>query len=343
MTIKGGARSPMNFDNLKSILEQEPSYRYRQVMAAIFQQLISDWDEASNLPLGLRQKLQQEFPLAIPAQTLFSQDKKTAKAVISLSDGLRIESVLMRHQGRNTVCVSSQVGCPIGCTFCATGKMGFRRNLTSGEIVTQVLFFNRLLKKDNERVDNVVLMGMGEPFLNYDQVMGAIGMINDDQGLNIGARKISISTVGVIEGIRKLKRDSRQFNLAISLHAPNNFLRSKIIPYNKRVPLEKVMSGVKSYALATRRKVLFEYVMIRDFNDSMRTAEELAQLLQQIPSALRHVNLIAYNPTGVFHPSSPETIKKFSETLEHRGVSVTERFRFGQGIRGACGQLAGKS
>jgi 23S rRNA (adenine2503-C2)-methyltransferase len=332
----------MNVDELKIILKNEPTFRIKQAVKAVFEHLVGSWDEATDLPLALRQKLQKELPLEITAQTFYSPDKQTIKALIQLSDGLEIESVLMRHKGRNTVCVSSEVGCPIGCSFCATGKMGFRRNLASHEIVRQVLFFSRLLKPENQRLDNVVFMGMGEPFLNYEQVMEAIGILNSEEYFNIGARKISISTVGVVDGIKKLARDPRQVNLAISLHAPTNALRSKMIPLNKRFPIEDIMAAVKKYLAITGRKVMFEYIMIDRLNDREEEAVELARLLKQIPRHLQVVNLIAYNPTGAFRPSPPEVMKKFRVVLARHGVTAVERYRFGQGIRGACGQLAGR-
>lgn len=305
----------------------------------------------------------------MPAKPFVSKDKNTIKALITLKDGLKIETVLMRHKPRsrasslrgkdkrNTICVSSQIGCPLACTFCATGKMGFKRNLEAWEIVEQVLFFARYLKKINEKVTNIVFMGMGEPFLNYDNVIGAIKILNDKEGFNLGARHFSISTVGIVEGIEKLAKEELQINLAISLHAPDDELRLKLMPINKKYPIKKILNAVDDYIKKTRRRVMFEYIMIENLNDSEEHAEKLAKLMKK---PLYFVNLISYNftrlrPTctevsagkqgfggqaGIFKPSSPSSIKRFKEILEKEGVAVTQRYRFGQDIKGACGQLA---
>jgi len=199
--------------------------------------LIEDWDKATSLPLSLREKLKKEVPLTIKAKLLQSKDKKTIKALLELEDGIKIESVLMLHNdNRSTVCVSSQAGCALGCLFCATGQLGFKRNLDYWEILEQVLLFAR-----HQKISNVVFMGMGEPFLNYDNVLKAVRIINDPHCFNIGARKISISTVGLFSGIEKLIEEDIQVNLSISLHAPNNELRSKLMPINKKYPLDKVL------------------------------------------------------------------------------------------------------
>lgn len=294
------------------------------------------------MPLGLREKLKENCPLEITAELFPSAKGGTIKARLVLRDRLKIESVLLRHKDdRNTVCVSSQVGCPLGCQFCITGTLGFKRNLESLEIVEQVLFFARLLKKPfgtaQGKVTNVVFMGMGEPFLNYDNVIGAIKILNDKDGFNLGARHFSISTVGIIEGIEKLAKENLQINLAVSLHAPEDRLREKIMPINKKYPLAKILAAVRNYIKETNRRVMFEYIMIKDMNDSDEQAKELAELLKNIP--LSFVNLISYNPTGIFRPSEPVTIKKFKEILEKNGISVTQRYRFGDDIRAACGQL----
>lgn len=341
----------MEFPQLEEVLKKEPNYRLKQVIEALFKDLIDDWSKTTTLPLVLREKLNREFPLRLESKIFLSRGKKSIKALITLKDGLKIESVLMRHRDRNTVCVSSQVGCPLGCTFCATGKMGFKRNLEVFEIIEQVLFFARYLKESGGKITNLVFMGMGEPFLNYENVLGAIRILNDKEGLNLGARKISISTVGIIEGIEKLSNEKLQVNLAISLHAPTDKLRSKIMPINKKYNLRKVFSAVDNYIEKTNRKVMFEYLMIKDLNDSSECAKELARLMKK---PLYFVNLISYNPvggisteghynpTGAFQSSSKETIKKFKNILEKEGVFVTERYRFGRDIKAACGQLTGR-
>ena len=215
--------------------------------------------------------------------------------------------------------------------------MGLKRSLETWEIVAQVLFFARYLKKNKERVTNVVFMGMGEPFLNYQNVIESIKILNDKDGFNLGARHFSISTVGIVEGIKKLANEKLQINLAVSLHAPDNELRSELMPINKEYPIQKVLNAVDDYIKKTRRRVMFEYVMIKDLNDSIEHAKALARLIKK---PLCFVNLISYNPTGTLKSSSSLRIKKFKEILEKRGVVVTQRYRFGQDIKGACGQLA---
>jgi 23S rRNA (adenine2503-C2)-methyltransferase len=329
----------MNLTQLGETLKKEPSYRLKQVKKAVFQDLIDDWSQVTNLPLYLREILNKTCSLLINGEFFVSKDEKTVKALITLNDDLKIESVLMRHKERNTVCVSSQVGCPLGCVFCATGKMGFKRNLEDFEIVEQVLFFARYLKESKARVTNVVFMGMGEPFLNYENVISAIKILNDKEGLNLGARKFSISTVGIIEGIKKLTEEKLEINLAISLHAPDDELRSKLMPIGKKYKIEKILEAVDDYIKKTNRKVMFEYLMIKDVNDSEDSAKKLIKLMRR---RLYLVNLISYNPTADFQPSPNERIKKFKSVLEKAGVYVTERYRFGREIKAACGQLAGK-
>jgi len=316
-------------------------YRIAQIKKAVFCDLIDDWQQATTLPGELRKKLQENFSLQINAKIFRSQDGKTTKAKIKLADGSAIETVLMQSsKKRNTVCVSSQVGCALGCLFCATGRMGFRRNLSPDEIVEQVIFFARELKKEGERITNIVFMGMGEPFLNYENVIESIRILNDADGFNLGARHFSISTVGILEGIEKLKKEKLDINLAISLHAPDNGLRSKLIPINKKYPIEKVIKAVDSYIKEKKRKVMFEYILIKDVNDSDEQAASVARLMKK---HLYHVNLIAYNQTGNYFPSPINRRKKFRNILMRAGVSATERFRFGLDLDGACGQLAGRT
>ncbi len=216
--------------------------------------------------------------------------------------------------------------------------MGFKRNLEVFEIVEQVIFFARYLKKKTEKITNVVFMGMGEPFLNYENVISAIKILNDKEGFNLGARKFSISTVGITEGIEKLAEEKLQINLAISLHASSNKLRSELIPATKKYPIEKILKSVDDYIKKTKKRVMFEYLMIKNLNDSDESGKELAFLMKK---PLYFVNLISYNPTGDFQPSSKERIKSFKNILEKKGVLVTERYRFGREIKAACGQLAG--
>jgi 23S rRNA (adenine2503-C2)-methyltransferase len=328
----------MDFKKFQQSFESEPKYRLNQATKSLFQDLIKNWQEAIGLPLPLREKLDKEFPIEISAEAFTSKDKNTIKTLITLEDGLEVETVLMRHKDtRNTVCVSCQVGCPMNCSFCATGRMGFKRNLEVWEIIEQILFFARYLKNINEKITNVVFMGMGEPFLNYQNVMAAIKILNDKNGFNLGARHISISTVGVTEGIERLADENLQINLAISLHAPDNETRSKIMPANKNYPIDKILKAVDEYIKKTNRQVMFEYLMLRNINDSEEHARALAKLMKK---PLYMVNLIAYNPTGIYDPSPASQIKKFKGILESEGITVTQRQEFGQDISGACGQLA---
>ncbi len=323
---------------IKEILAREPKYRLVQVNQAIFSDLAESWDEVTALPKKLRETLQAECPLEINAELSLSDDKDTAKALIRLADGKFIETVLMRHEdGRNTVCVSCMVGCPMKCAFCATGEMGLLRKLTADEIITQVLFFSRFLKKENARVGSVVFMGMGEPFLNYDNVMQAVRILNNPECFGIGARHISISTCGIFDGIRKLTTEDIAVNLAISLHAPNDEVRRKIMPVAEGYTIAELLTVIDEYIAKTRRKVMFEYLLIDGVNDTDEMARELATILKH---KLCVVNLIQYNDTGAFVASSHNRMNRFKEILEKAKIEVTMRYRFGRDIKGACGQLA---
>ncbi len=331
----------MNLTDLKNVLKNEPAFRLRQAQQAVFVDLIDDWQKATVLPKNLRQILNEKCPLAIDAKIFESKNNASVKALITLADGLKVETVMLKHKdGRITICVSSQVGCALGCLFCATGQMGFKRNLEKWEIVEQVVFFSRFLKDKNEKINNLVFMGMGEPFLNYANVMAAIKIINDKQGLNIGARHISISTIGITEGIKKLADEKMQINLAISLHAPDDELRAKIIPTATNYSLENIIKQINFYIAKTKRKVMIEYLMIKDFNDARDQAQALANLLKAIKPPLYFVNLIAYNATGSFKASSEKQIRIFKHILESNGLIVSRRYGFGQDINAACGQLA---
>jgi len=335
----------MNLKLLNNLLKNEPKYRLKQVYKVLFVDFISNWQEATVLPVSLREKLNQEFPLTIKAEIYRSKNKSTIKTLVELQDGLKVEAVLMRHGSRNTVCLSSQVGCPLGCKFCATGAMGFKRNLRVGEIINQYLYLARYLKNNfnkNNKITNVVFMGMGEPFLNYENVIGAIRTMNDKDLIGLGARHISISTAGIADGIKKLAKENIQVNLAISLHAPEDKLRSRLMPINNKYNIKKVLLAVDYYIEKTSRRVMFEYLMIKDTNDSPAQARQLAQLMRM---PLHFVNLIEYNPNAKdkFLPSPTANVKRFEDILKKEGVAVTKRNSFGQDINAACGQLAIKS
>ena len=327
------------FKKISEALKDEPKFRIKQVVKAVYQQSAESWDEVTVLSKDLREKLNQECPLDIEAEIFRSEEDDTIKALFDFS-GDKVESVLMRHKDRNSVCVSSQAGCPLGCAFCLTGTMGKGRNLSPDEIISQVLFFNRILKDENERVTNIVFMGMGEPFLNYENVMLAVKKLNDPEMFGIGARKISVSTAGVIPGIIEFSKEPLQLNLSISLHAANDKLRSELMPINQKYPIEKVLKKIHDYILETKRRVMVEYIMLDKVNDRPEQAEELVELLKNNLQELFFVNLISYNQPGKFHPSSRQAVVEFKRVLENNGIEVVERFRYGRDINAACGQLA---
>ncbi|MFA6995053.1 MAG: 23S rRNA (adenine(2503)-C(2))-methyltransferase RlmN [Patescibacteria group bacterium] len=337
----------MNLTQLSTILATEPKFRYAQINQALYQDFISSWTEASSLSKILREKLELACPLEIKVEIFKAVNgPKSSKALITLDDGEMIETVLIRqhgkdHDGRNTICISSQVGCPLACAFCATGQNGFSRNLTAEEIVEQVIFWGRYLKQEGkgEKIDNLVFMGMGEPFLNYEQFIKAVKFINNPETLNIGARRLSVSTVGIVEGIKRLAGEKIQINLAISLHAPNDNLRSELMPVANKYSLYEIFKAVDNYIIKTGRRVMFEYLMIKGINDHDQEARELADKMKK---PLYLVNLIPYNSTGKFRPSDRERIEKFKKILEDNNIPVTVRLSFGSDISAACGQLRGK-
>ena len=247
----------------------------------------------------------------------------------------------MHYDERNTLCISSQAGCAMGCVFCATGQMGFKRNLGAGEIVEQVIHLARRLSESGSRVTNIVLMGMGEPFHNYDAALAAIHRLNDANGLNLGQRRFTISTVGIIPGIKRFTAEKSQVNLAISLHAANDRLRSSLLPVNRKYPLAELMAACREYVSVTNRRLTFEWALIKDTNDSPAHASELGALVKGL---LCHVNLIPLNPTAdyVGQASSVERAKEFKQVLDQIGIPCTIRLRRGIDIQAGCGQLAAK-
>lgn len=325
----------MNLKELEKYFNKYPEYRLEQAKKCLFDGLIENWEEATSLPKEIREELNKKFPIGLKGNSLKSKDG-TEKASILLKDGKAIEAVLMKHKDRNTVCVSTQVGCKLGCEFCMTGKMGFVRDLKWWEIIDQVLYFARELKKTEESVANVVFMGMGEPFLNYENVLKAIKVLNDENGFNIGARNMSISTAGLPEKIKQLAKEDLQVNLAISLHGADNDTRSSIMPINRKYPLEKLFEAVDYYIEETNRQVMFEYLLLKDVNDSKNDARKLANLMSD---RLHFVNLIKYNETGEFITSPKKKIEIFKGILENEGVNFGQRYSFGEDIKGACGQL----
>ncbi len=330
----------MDLKKLEKVLLNEPKFRLVQAKKLIFIDLIDDWDKASVFPLNLRDKLNKEFSLNIKGDIFLSKDEKSMKAVIYLDDGNKIEASLMIHQdGRNTACLSSQIGCPLACKFCASGTT-FKRNLRSDEIIMQALFLARYLKiKELGSLTNIVFMGSGEPFLNYESVFESINILHDPNFFNISSRKISISTVGITQGIRKMINEKHKVNLAISLHFCNDKLRARMMPISKKYPLNKVLEAVDYYIERTNRKVMFEYMLIKDLNDFSKDAENLANLMKR---PLVMVNLIKHNKVGEFEPSETKAIDNFKKILGKKGIEVIERHRFNEDVFGACGQLSSK-
>jgi 23S rRNA (adenine2503-C2)-methyltransferase len=317
----------------------QPSYRARQVYEGATRGFAQSYDELTPLPVDLRRRLGAAIPLReLTTDQVQHSTDGTIKVRLTTTDGYPVEAVAMRHRDRSTVCVSSQSGCPLKCTFCATGSMGLGRNLTSGEIVEQVLVLAAMLREQERRVTNVVMMGMGEPFLNYDEVLAACHMLNDPAGFGLGARQMAISTAGWIPGIERLASEPMQIRLALSLHAPNDELRAELMPVNRRFPLRKLMAACRAYREATGRRIFVEYLLLDGVNDTDAHATELAALLA---GGGYHVNLISYNPTQAGYTGSGQgRVSGFAATLGKLGVSATYRSSHGRDIDAACGQLA---
>lgn len=329
-------------DYFKTI--NEPSYRVKQLWDGLYKELVDDANNITTISKSIRQTLANSFNFSSlsPIDTIYASDNNTTKYLFGLSDGLSIETVHMKYKNhRNTICVSSQVGCALNCAFCATGHMGFFRNLSSGEIIEQVLFIERDLRAHNERLSNIVVMGMGEPFANYNNTITALNRINDPLGFNFGARRITISTVGLVPKIIEFADGNYQYNLAISLHAANNVLRSKIVPINKKYPLEELIEACKYYVAKTNRRITFEWALINNVNDTLDSAKELVKLIKGL---LCHVNLIVLNPTSKtnFYPSSNKAAENFKSVLENNKVPCSIRTPRGIDINAGCGQLASK-
>lgn len=333
----------LDFDQLKELVQSwgQPAYRAKQIWQGVYVQLWHSPQEFTSLPSSLRDRMTNELSFSglVPAAILKSSDGQTVKTLFRLSDQRSIEAVLMRYEHRQTLCISSQAGCAMGCTFCATGQMGFKRHLSSGEIVEQVLYYARTLKEEGKSVTNVVLMGMGEPFHNYDNTMAAIDRLNHPDGLNLGARRFTISTVGLVPMILKFAAEKRQINLAISLHATDDSLRSSMMPVDKKYPIAELIQACHEYIETTGRRLTFEWALIQDVNDSPEQARALAQLLKGM---ICHVNVIPLNPTHKFSGtgSTRQRAEAFKSELEKAGIPCTVRIRRGIDIQAGCGQLA---
>jgi 23S rRNA (adenine2503-C2)-methyltransferase len=352
----------LKFDELQSVLHDwgEAAFRAKQIWEWLYVQLVDSYEAMTTLPKPLRDRLAAAYPLGrlAPKVDLLSSDGWTRKMLFILPDQAQIETVLMEYDTRNTVCISTQAGCAMGCTFCATGQGGFQRNLTSGEIVEQVLFFDRELRKaesghagrsdsgkvkpdprsTDHRLTNLVLMGMGEPFANYHQLIDALQRLSDPIGYNFGARRITVSTVGLVPMIERFTQEHLQVNLAVSLHAATNDLRASMLPINKRYPLEVLIPACRAYASTTHRRLSFEWALIENVNDTPEQARALAQLAKGL---LCHVNLIPLNPTHGYNgaASTRERIAAFRSILDTQHIPNTLRVRRGIDIHAGCGQL----
>ena len=333
-----------SFSSLKeemlSIGEKE--YRAKQLYSWIYKKGVKDFSLFSDISKNFISYLQDNYYLSsLKAEVVQKSSDGTIKCLFSLEDNQKVEAVLMHYVYGYSVCISSQVGCNMSCAFCASGLLKKRRNLTSGEMIRQVLFFDEMLKKENKRVSHVVIMGTGEPFDNYDNVLEFVKTINCPYGLNIGARHITISTCGVIPGIRRFKEENLQVNLAISLHAATDELRDKLMPINRIYPLSSLIPAIIQYEKKANRKVTFEYIMIKDVNDSFTDLKNLINLIYPTGG---YVNLIPYNPVieNGFKRSDDKTVNRFHNYLLQHGVKSTIRKEFGSDIDAACGQLRAK-
>ncbi|AGX03806.1 MULTISPECIES: 23S rRNA (adenine(2503)-C(2))-methyltransferase RlmN [Bacillus] len=334
----------LQLDELKDWLKEnnEKAFRAAQIFEWLYQKRVASFEDMTNLSKALRDKLNETFTLTT-LKTLIQQTSSdgTIKFLFELHDGYSIETVLMRHEYGNSVCVTTQVGCRIGCTFCASTLGGLKRNLEAGEIVAQVVKVQQALDETDERVSSVVIMGIGEPFDNYDHMMSFLRIINHDDGLNIGARHITVSTSGIIPKIYKFADENMQINFAVSLHAPNTEIRSRLMPINRAYKLPDLMEAIRYYVDKTGRRVSFEYGLFGSVNDQVEHAEELASLIKGLKC---HVNLIPVNyvPERDYVRTPKDQIFAFEKALKNRGVNVTIRREQGHDIDAACGQLRAK-
>ncbi|RAK23322.1 23S rRNA m(2)A-2503 methyltransferase [Anoxybacillus vitaminiphilus] len=334
----------LKLEELKAWIEEqgEKPFRATQIFEWLYQKRVTTFDEMTNLPKNLREKLKENFVITT-LKTLVQQTSKdgTMKFLFELHDGYSIETVLMRHDYGNSICVTTQVGCRIGCTFCASTLGGLKRNLEAGEIVAQVVKVQKALDEQGERVSSIVVMGIGEPFDNYDELIKFLKIVNHNKGLNIGARHITVSTSGIIPKIYKFADENMQINFAISLHAPNTELRTKLMPINKAYKLPDLMEAIRYYIEKTGRRVTFEYGLFGGVNDQIEHAEELAKLIKGLKC---HVNLIPVNyvPERNYVRTPRDQIFAFERTLKKHGINVTIRREQGHDIDAACGQLRAK-
>ena len=330
-------------EKLEELMLQEgqSKFRAKQLYTWIFEKKETDFEKMSDISKKFIAVLKEKYCLKKPSIYTKQVSKDgTIKLLLEMEDGAKVETVLMRYNYGQVACVSSQVGCNMGCSFCASGLLKKQRNLNSDEMVGQILVINDLLQEENLRVSHVVVMGTGEPFDNYENVMDFVRVINHQKGLAIGARHITVSTCGLPDKIDRYSNEGLQINLAISLHAPNNELRNRIMPINRAYPLEKLMEAVKTYNINADRRVTFEYILLKDVNDTMEHADELARLIRPV---FAYVNLIPYNEVDENGYHRSNNIKAFMDRLMKKGVNATIRKEFGSDIDAACGQLRAKN
>ncbi|MFM9106252.1 MAG: 23S rRNA (adenine(2503)-C(2))-methyltransferase RlmN [Chloroflexota bacterium] len=321
-----------------------PAFRARQLWGWVYRTFAASYDEMTNLPAALRDRLAADLPLSTldTVRQLTADDGETIKTLYRTRDGELVETVLMLYPDRATVCVSCQVGCAVGCAFCATGLGGLTRNLSSGEIVAQAVGAARAARDRGRALTNLVMMGMGEPLQNYAETMKFVATLNDPEGMHFGARRITISTSGIVPKIDALASEPWQVNLAVSLHAPDDDLRGRLVPINRRYPVADLIAACRRYTERTGRRVSFEYALMRGINDSDETARALADLLRGM---LCHVNIIPLNPVDVlpYERPDPAGIERFAATVRAAGIPATVRYSRGLDIDAACGQLRAKA
>ena len=332
----------LSFEDLIASLAKldEPSFRATQIWHAVFKDLAPSYADMTTLPKSLRQRLESviPWPHINTLQTLASSDGQTTKLLLQLEDGESVELVIMRYAKRNTACISTQVGCAMGCQFCATGQSGFRRDLTTPEIVGQVLTAARLLQSESEQLSNIVFMGMGEPLANYEATLRSIRTLNDPRGFSLGARSFTVSTVGIVPGIQRLSQENLQVNLAVSLHTADEALRNRLVPINQRYPVADIVRACRAYVEKTHRRVTFEVALIAGVNDSDSQARQVADVLRGV---LCHVNIIPFNSiaNSTWRASPSDRVQSFAHIIESAGFPVTIRQSRGADIQAGCGQL----
>lgn len=334
----------LNYNELETVIKEAglPKFRTKQIWSWLYKHLITEFNQMNNVDQKTKNYLEENY--FIPNYEIVKHQKSsdgTQKVLLQLTDKEVVETVLMKYKHGYSVCVTTQIGCKIGCSFCASHLGGFKRNLSTGEIVAQVIAFSRIVVPEGERVGNIVVMGIGEPMDNLDNVLQFIDIINDDQGLNIGARHITVSTSGIVPKMYELIEYPKQINLAISLHASNNEVRSQIMKINNVYSIEDIMKVTKEYIAKTNRRVSFEYIMLSGINDQVEHAKELANLVYGVNC---HINLIPFNSVEEYdyRKSQDDQIKKFEKILKERNIQVTTRKSKGDDIDGACGQLRRK-